>query len=224
MPKKQIKKPKYSYQGKFNPNKLVPDNIDRLSIQMIPNNQKILELGCATGFMSQYLKQVKNCQIYGVDLDPASIKLAKPHLKKARVGDLDQESTWKQIYQDKPYDVVFASAVIEHLKNPWDIISKIHSNLKKDGLLVITTPNIAHWRMRVHLLRGKFEYTQYGILDNTHTKFFTYFTFQDLITQAGFEITNIQIDPAGGIKYFNPIAKHFPNFYAHQIAIQARKR
>ena len=99
----------------------------------------------------------------------------------------------------------------------------IKSVLKPKGFLIVTVPNIAHWRMRWHLLLGHWDYQDYGLLDKTHLKFFTYFTFKNLISSAGFKIINVKIDPAGGFKYFNWLFKYFPNFYAHQICIQAQK-
>ena len=209
------KKIKYDYQKKFNPKNLKSDSVDRLSTSFVPRNSKILELGCATGFMSQYFRKVLGCQIIGVDIDSQS----KPTI----VGDLDKKSTWKQIKAKKPYDLVFASAVIEHLKEPEIILQSIKQVLKPQGDLIITTPNVAHWRTRWNLLLGKWNYTDYGILDRTHLKFFTYNTFQQLIKNAGFKIKAIKLDPAGGIKYFNFIAKYFPNFYAHQVVIYAKK-
>ena len=210
------RKTKYDYIGKFNPSKLKADNIDRLSTSFVPKKSKILELGCATGFMSQYFKQKLNCEVIGVDIDHN----AKPQI----VGDLDKKLTWQKIKAKQPYDIVFASAIIEHLKDPQTTLQLIKQVLKPKGILIITTSNIAHWRMRWHLLTGNWHYQEYGILDKTHLKFFNYFTFQDLITKAGFKIKTIKIDPAGGIKYFNWIAKYFPNFYAYQIVIKAEKK
>lgn len=190
---------------------------------MVPANSKILELGCATGFMSEYFRDYLNCRVYGVDIDPAAVKLASKYTVKSLSCDLDQNDSWTKIKKIGKFDVVFASAVLEHLKDPWSAVKHIHSVLKPGGVIIATIPNIAHWRMRLSLMQGNWDYQQYGILDNTHLKFFTYFTFQNLLKDAGFKIEKIAIDPAGGIKYFDPIAKHFPNFYAHQIAIKAVK-
>ena len=204
---------KYSYSGSFNPDKLNPDNIDRLSTALVPRRSKVLELGCATGFMSKYFQRRLNCQVVGVDINPA----AKP----AIVGDLNLKSTWEKIKPKGQFDVVFASAVIEHLIDPEATLQLIKLVLKPKGRLIITTSNIAHWRMRLALLLGNFDYTDYGALDRTHLKFYTYYTFQRLIQAAGFKLKTIAIDPAGGLKYFNWLAKYWPNFYAHQICIEA---
>ncbi|MDZ7587003.1 MAG: methyltransferase domain-containing protein, partial [Patescibacteria group bacterium] len=96
------KKIKYQYSGKFDPYKLKIDNIDRLSTAFMPKNAKVLELGCATGFMSRYFKTKLHCQVVGVDINPAT----KPDI----VGDIQQQNTWHKIKLQAPYDIVFASA------------------------------------------------------------------------------------------------------------------
>jgi len=214
---------KYDYGKEFDPNQLAPTNIDRLSVSLVPEKSKLLELGCATGFMSKYFTQMKQCRVFGVEIDPEMAKLAAKSCENVLIADLDEPQTWSKIQVVSPFDVAFASAIIEHLKNPWAALQSIKEVLKPHGILIITTSNIAHWRMRLNLLLGRWQYQDYGILDNTHLRFFTYNTFQQAVEQAGFAVEHIGIDSAGGIKYFNWLARHFPNLYAHQMVIRARK-
>ena|SRR3989344_5514773 len=206
---------KYRYQGKFDPEKLKPDNIDRLSMEMVPERSKVLELGAATGFMGDWLKKAKKCKVVGVDINP----VAKPDI----AGNLDELSTWKRIAARGKFDVVLASAILEHLQNPEMVLEQIRQVLKPKGILVLTLPNIAHWRMRLNLLLGNWNYEDYGILDRTHLRFFTYFTAVKLVRRSGFRVKKVAIDPAGGLKYFNWLVKRWPNLYAYQIAIKAIK-
>ena len=210
-----LKKIKYCYQGRFDPLKLEATNIDRLSTALVPENSKVLELGCATGFMGRYFCRRRHCQVIGVDINPA----VKPDI----VGNLNLAATWTKIKKFQPFDLVFASAIIEHLPNPEATLQLIKAVLKPEGMLIITAPNVAHWRLRLKLLCGHWDYEDYGLLDRTHLRFFTYFSFQKLIRSAGFKVIAVKIDPAGGVKYFNWLFKYFPNFYAHQICIQAQK-
>ncbi len=214
---------KYDHTTDFNPEKLAVDNIDRLATALVPETSKLLELGCATGFMSKYFTQSKKCQVYAVEINPEMAQKASESCQNILVGDLDNPLTWTKINEVAPFDVVFASAIIEHLKDPWATLQLIKQVIKPGGKLIITTSNIAHWRVRLKLLFGNWNYESYGTLDNTHLRFFTYHTFEQAIEAAGFFIEHIAIDPAGGIKYFNWIAKYFPNLYAHQMVIRARK-
>lgn len=203
---------KYRFKGKFSPETLAHDNIDRLSVSLVPKNSKVLELGCATGHMSDYFRRL-GCKVTGVDINPA----VKPEIS----GDLNLNSTWKKIKTKGIFDIVFASAILEHLPAPETTLQLIKSVLKPNGILIVTLPNIAHWRQRLKILQGIWEYEDYGLLDRTHLRFFNYFTAQQLITSAGFTIKTIKIDPAGGVKYFNWLIKRWPNLYAYQICIQA---
>ena len=210
-----FKKIKYRYRGKFDPDKLLKTNIDYLSTRLVKPKTKILELGAATGFMSEYFRKRLGCTVTGVDINPAA--------KQDICGDLNDPMTWQKIKRQTPYDLVFASAILEHLPRPEKTLQLIKQVLKPNGELIVTLPNFAHWRMRWNLLLGRFDYEDYGLLDRTHLRFFTYKTSQKLITVAGFTIKKILIDPAGGMKYFNWLAKHWPNLYAYQICIYAQK-
>lgn len=203
---------KYRFKGKFAPEKLAYDNIDSLSVSLVPKNSKVLELGCATGHMSEYFRR-RGCEVTGVDINPA--------VKPGICGDLNLNSTWQKIKTKGIFDVVFASAILEHLPVPETTLQLIKSVLKPNGILIVTLPNIAHWHQRLKILLGHWDYEDYGLLDRTHLRFFNWFTAQKLIIAAGFKIKKITYDPAGGVKYLNWLAKHWPNLYAYQICIQA---
>jgi len=207
---------KYRYQGKFDPDKLLKTNIDYLSTSLVKPKTKVLELGAATGFMSEHFRKHLDCKVVGVDINPE----AKPDI----AGDLNELGTWKKIRLQAPYDVVFASSVLEHLPRPEATLQLIKAVLKSKGRLIATTGNVAWWRQRLSALLGKFDYEDYGIMDRTHLRFFTYFTFQKLIRDAGFKIKSVSLDPAGGIKYLNWLVKYFPNLYAQQICVEAVNR
>ena len=206
---------KYAYRGQFNPDKLVNTNIDYLSTGLVRPKLKLLELGAATGFMSEYFRRHLGCQVVTVDINPE----VKPDI----AGDLNETAVWQKIRRRAPYDLVFASAILEHLPRPETTLQLIKAVLKPKGELIVTLPNIVHWRARAKLLLGRFEYEDYGLFDRTHLRFFTYFTGQRLIKDAGFTIKKILIDPAGGMKYFDWLVKHWPNLYAHQICLYAVK-
>ena len=204
---------KYRYPGKFDPKKLAPDNIDRLSTGLVAPQSKLLELGAATGFMSRYFGRQLNCRVTSVDINPET--------KADIIGDISDPKTWEKIKRQAPFDLVFASAILEHLPRPEATLQLIKAVLKPDGELIVTLPNAAHWRQRLNLLMGRWDYEDYGLLDRTHLRFYTYFTGQKLISDAGFTLKQVLIDPAGGMKYFNWLVRHFPNLYAHQICIYA---
>ena len=59
------------------------------------------------------------------------------------------------------------------------------------GRLVLSTPNVANWAMRLSLLAGRWRYTERGILDRSHAHLFTRKTLAETIEPAGYRIVEI---------------------------------
>lgn len=215
---------KYGKNIIFNPERLDPLNIDRQSVELIPKRAKVLEVGCATGFMGEYLRREKRCFVVGIEKGIDELREAKKSLNQVIDGDVEEEITLAQI--KGKFDVVLASAIIEHLKDPWSALKNWQKFLKKSGTLIITTSNIAHWSIRLQLLMGKFNYQEYGILDNTHLRFFTIETFKKLVTDCGYEIEYFSIDPVGGgmPRISKAFSKFWPNLFAYQMLIKAKPK
>lgn len=97
---------------------------------------KLLDIGCAYGYFLEIA--AKHFDSEGIDLNKETIQhVTKAHNIKAIYKDF-----LKTKFIKNSYDVVCMFDVIEHLKKPREYISKIHSLLKHDGLLVIETGNI----------------------------------------------------------------------------------
>lgn len=213
---------KYGRNVIFNPELLDPLNIDRQSVDLIPDGSKVLEIGCATGFMGEYLIKKRRCYVVGVESGVDEAKVAREKLNIVIEGDIEGTNVLRSI--NGKFDVVLASAIVEHLKDPWQDVSTWKRFLKKNGFLIITTSNIAHWSIRLKILQGSFDYEDYGILDNTHLRFFTIKTFKELIVNGGYEIKRFSIDPVGGgfPKISKILSNFFPNLFAYQMLIKAK--
>jgi hypothetical protein len=78
---------------------------------------------------------------------------------------------------------------LEHLIDPEYVLSKLKTNLKKDGLLVVSLPNVANIYVRMSLLFGRFNYHSKGLLDKTHLHFYTISTASSMLAKTGWKIT-----------------------------------
>lgn len=87
-----------------------------------------------------------------------------------------------------PFDVIVLSHVLEHLVDPGRLLDQLHSVLEVSGILAVALPNVAHLRTRLSLFSGKFEYTDSGVLDRTHLRFYTYQSGAALLTSHGYRI------------------------------------
>ncbi|WP_311774195.1 class I SAM-dependent methyltransferase [Nostoc sp. UCD121] len=158
----------------------------RKMLNLIGDNQRVVDFGCATGYFAQLLNK-KGCIVTGVDINPDAAKVAGHYCKDVIVADLDFVSV-TEILPSQEFDVAVFGDVLEHLRNPWKILQETKQILKKDGYVVASIPNIAHGAIRLSLLQGKFEYTELGILDNTHLRFFTRKTVEELFERPGYSV------------------------------------
>ncbi len=176
----------------FDVSRLNQNNIDRIQFEMLPARSTVLEIGCATGYMSAYLQQKMECVVTGVELIPAQAAVARArctHLIEGRIDDpAIQARMDDHVAQNGKFDVVFMSQVIEHIAYPGELLARIRDWIVTGGSMVVSTCNVAHWKIRLALFRGRWEYEGYGIMDKTHLRFFTVHSFKNLLEDCGYRI------------------------------------
>ena len=155
--------------------------------------KRVLEIGCGHGHSLSFLKRERSAEfVAGVELVPEVAEIARqnPDIDVVFTGDIEQ------MQFDFPaghFDLIIASHVLEHVKDPWSTARKLGALLRPEGQLLGALPNIRHVKISVPLvLFGKFQYTEQGILDWTHTKFFTRQTIQDFLRSSGFVAQKIE--------------------------------
>ena len=141
---------------------------DRTGILLdwVGTGKRVLELGCATGYMSRYMTEKRGCVVTGIELDAESAKRASAFCSEVLVRDLSLGS-WNQDLPEKTFDVVVMGDVLEHLPHPDRILADVRRLLKDDGKIVVCLPNVLHWVTRLKMLFGRFEYQDWGTLDRT---------------------------------------------------------
>lgn len=180
---------------------------------LVEKDKKVLDVGCATGKLASELKTNGNI-VYGIEIDPEQAEIARSICEKVFVGNI--EDTQLDL-REKFFDVIVFADVLEHLKKPEEVLMKMKRFLKDDGFMVISLPNIAHISIRKNLLLGSFNYSELGILDRTHLRFFTLKTARELISNCGFKTlsTDITIPSISRInstnKRYSPL---FKTYYA----------
>lgn len=181
-------------------------------IDLVGRNKKVLDIGCASGAILKYLRENLNCQVRGVEIDEKAAQIAKERTEAEIVsGDVEDVSTWNKITKEL-YDVIICGDVLEHLKSPERILKKVKRILNKKSYILISIPNIAHWSIRRNLLLGKFDYTNNGLLDRGHLRFFTKKSFEEVIKKSGYRIDFFDLI------YRFPKDKLFPHFFKKTIA------
>lgn len=198
------------------------------ALKLVRNkNNRILDLGCGTGHTGKELKKLGLAkEVIGVELFEDAAKEAKSNLDRIIVGNIEEIEL---PFEKNSFDYILAMDILEHLYDPWRIISTTKKFLKKDGTLIVSIPNVQNWRLlRDLVFKGEWKYVDQGLLDKTHIRFFTRKSLLRLFSGAGF--TSIEIIPGfrlhpKGYKatIINILTLGlFRNFLVHQYVIKCK--
>lgn len=167
-----------------------PNNAHSIALEMIGHATRVLEFGCGPGHVTRALKE-RGCQVTGLEGDPVAAELAAEHAEHVLVTDFDTDDYAAKLV-DEEYDVALFGDVLEHVREPLELLRSVRPLLRHGGYVVISVPNVAHIDVRLALLRGKFEYKPWGLLDETHLRFFTLDSVQQLVREAGFRMVELR--------------------------------
>lgn len=154
-----------------------------LSLIGAGEGRRVLDVGCARGHLLEELV-LQGWRGIGIDADAADV--ATCLARGLFAVQLD-------IATDLPanlglFDLVILADVLEHLPDPRRVLRSVHSLLNPGARIVISVPNVAHVSVRAQLLFGRFRYSNRGILDYTHLRFFTRRTVKELLAESDFRI------------------------------------
>ena len=160
-------------------------------MRMVGAGQEVIDIGCGEGYLATELKKSAN-RITGIDVLPTASETSS--LDRYYSADLDNgiSSVIRQLKGERFTRAILLD-VLEHLKKPETILDECHEILERDGQLIISVPNIANISVRLSLLFGRFNYTERGILDKTHLRFFTRKTARKMVESRGYEILEEQM-------------------------------
>ena len=161
-----------------------------LMVDLIGRNKKVLEIGTSTGYISKILMERGN-SITGVEIDQEAAEIASNYCESMIVGDIE-EIDLNHYLASHSYDVIVVGDILEHLKYPEALLNKIKNYLKTNGYIVVSLPNFCHGDVILNLLSGNFRYTQTGLLDETHLRFFGYINIINLFNKCGYTIENVK--------------------------------
>lgn len=147
----------------------------------------ILEVGCSSAYFGSALK-TKGHTVWGIEPNKNAALIAIENLDFVFTGSIED---FIIAYPDKKFDVITFGDVLEHIAEPNSVLDKCHGLLADGGAIVASVPNAAHISVRAMLLEGKWQYSELGILDKTHLRFFTRNTIQDLFVDTGYAVIDI---------------------------------
>jgi methionine biosynthesis protein MetW len=176
-----------------------PHEVAGMLLLQIPQRARVLDVGCGTGSVALVANRGKDNDVWGIEPDPERAALARARGLNIHCGFLDRPF----IARHGPFDVVVLADVVEHVASPGELLSLAASALSPGGTMFISVPNVAHWSVRLSLLRGRFDYTETGLLDATHLRWFTEKTIRSLCRNCGLEILSIQHTAGMGLQEYD---------------------
>jgi O-antigen biosynthesis protein len=171
-------------------------NSNSVILKNIKPNSTVLEVGCAHGRMTKYLKETLNCSVDIIEIDEAAGNVAKQWAARAwlgpQQGNVEGDLFDIGLFADGSicYDYIIFADVLEHLVHPEKVLSKSKDFLAEEGSVWISIPNIAYNGVIIDLMNDQFTYRETGLLDNTHLRFFTMNSLDRMVKKCGFKIVN----------------------------------
>jgi 2-polyprenyl-3-methyl-5-hydroxy-6-metoxy-1,4-benzoquinol methylase len=158
----------------------------------IKSGEKVLDVGCATGYLGKYLKK-KEIEIVGIDYNDQYLEKAKDRNIYSELINIDLNKINDKLNKYNNYfDSIILFDVLEHLYNPMEVLKKLSKLLKKDGRFLVDLPNISHGSIKYNLLINNFNYTPTGLLDSTHIRFYTPKSIIDNLSKNQFVIEEVK--------------------------------
>lgn len=179
-------RPEYQVTAKYDAKKSEHSSHSQI-IALVPSSaRRVLDLGCGEGAISRVLLE-RGHDVVSLDSHAPQERL--PHFIQA---DLTEDLP---LAPRERFDVVVLADVLEHLVTPSKLLRQAMSHLSPGGRLLVSLPNVVHWSVRALVLAGKFEYTNRGILDQSHLRFFTKQSAEQLFREVGLRVTSHRTTP-----------------------------
>jgi glycosyltransferase involved in cell wall biosynthesis len=155
-----------------------------LALASVRAGSRVLDLGCAGGYVADLLHRRSGCNVVAVDYAPpaAGVEIDAFLLHDLNLGPPSADFS--------AFDYVLLLDVIEHLASPEGFMEDLRESMRMAPhvKLLVSTANVGFFINRAMLLFGQFNYGKRGVLDLTHTRLFTFGSFRRLFEQAGFKV------------------------------------
>lgn len=216
--------------GRYDGQNYAADESTGLLGSLIPRGARVLDVGCGPGSVSCLLRDHRQATVVGIEPNAERAAIARARGLEVHVGYLTPEL----LATLGSFDAVVFADVLEHLADPAAMLRLVRPALRPGCVIVASTPNIAHWSVRLSLLAGNFNYDASGLMDATHLRWFTRRTARELFERAGFSVTALagstgqwlpdyQRVPYGLRRRFLPwLVRRLPGLFSCQLIIQAR--
>jgi len=158
-----------------------------LIAELVPQGSRVLDLGCGNGALLAHLRDTRQCNGYGIEIDDANVLACTQ--RGVNVIQLNLEDGLA-IFEDQSFDVVLQLDTMQHLRHTERLLRET-ARVGRVG--VISFPNFAHWPNRLRVAAGRMPVTKalpYQWYDTPNVRFGTLADFGVLARKIGLQVTD----------------------------------
>jgi methionine biosynthesis protein MetW len=156
-----------------------------LIAELVPPGSRVLDLGCGTGELLALLRDTRQCNGYGIEIDDANVLACTK--RGVNVIQLNLEEGLA-IFEDKSFDVVLQLDTMQHLRNTERMLRET-ARVGRVG--IVSFPNFAHWANRLRIASGRMPVTKalpYEWYNTPNIRVGTYADFEVLARKDGLSV------------------------------------
>jgi len=113
---------------------------------LLPNNSKVLDVGCGDGTLMKFLSKEKNIDVRGLELNEKNVETCISKGLSVIEGNAENELGQ---FPDKSFDYVILSQTLQAFYSPVTVLEHL---LRIGKASIISVPNFGHWKVRTSLL------------------------------------------------------------------------
>ena len=111
----------------------------RLLDEQIPQGAFVLEVGCGTGQLTNFLGMHYNRRVFGSDMCLHSLRLAQGFRRRSGINNADfaQMNLFRPAFKEGVFDLVISNGVLHHTADPLGAFKSISRLVKPGGAIII---------------------------------------------------------------------------------------
>jgi methionine biosynthesis protein MetW len=186
-----------------------------LIAQLVPFGSRVLDLGCGSGELLDYLQTQRQCSGYGIEIADANVLACTQ--RGVNVIQLNLEEGLS-MFEDQSFDVVLQLDTLQHLRQTQRMLLE---TARVGRLGIVSFPNFAHWGNRLQIARGRMPVTRvlpYQWYDTPNIRVGTYADFEVLASSSGLRVLE-----SFGIQE-GQIVRRWPNLLANVAVFKFERR